>query len=255
LQARFSGVVSVLESVAVAVVIWLGVALLFQSPLVFGIGLLTAFIKYIQDMFKPTKKIIKEWNTFGKIYASVERIGEIFDRQPAVQDMPNAIEAPPLKGHIEYQHVSFAYQVESDSKDSADHIRLALRDVSLGIAPGEVVALVGGSGAGKSTIVQLLPRLYDPHAGQVAIDGHDIREFTLDSLRARMSMVLQEAILFTGTIAENIAYGRDKATREEIIAASMQANPHEFIALPSDAYHTSLRPRPRPPSARQRHTL
>src|SRR5262245_1178177 len=111
LQARFSGVVSVLESMAVAVVIWLGVALLFRSPLVFGIGLLTAFIKYIQDMFKPTKKIIKEWNTFGKIYASVERIGEIFDRQPAVQDAPNAIEAPPLKGAIAYQHVSFAYQV------------------------------------------------------------------------------------------------------------------------------------------------
>src|SRR6185369_6675209 len=97
-------------------------------------------------------------------------------------------------------------------------LRLAFRDVSFGIAPGEVVALVGGSGAGKSTIVQLLPRLYDPHAGKITIDGTDIRDFTLDSLRARMSMVLQEAILFTGTVAENIAYGRQDASREEIIA-------------------------------------
>ena len=240
LQARFSGVVSVLESVAVAVVIWLGVALLFQSPLVFGIGLLTAFIKYIQDMFKPTKKIIKEWNTFGKIYASVERIGEIFDRQPAVQDAPNVIEAPPLKGQIDYQHVSFAYQIEADGKNGSDDIRLALRDVNLSIAPGEVVALVGGSGAGKSTIVQLLPRLYDPHAGTIMIDGHDIREFTLDSLRARMSMVLQEAILFTGTIADNIAYGVADATRAQIIAAAMQANAHEFIEKLPDGYDTVL---------------
>jgi ABC-type multidrug transport system fused ATPase/permease subunit len=240
LQARFSGVVSVLESVAVAVVIWLGVALLFQSPLVFGIGLLTAFIKYIQDMFKPTKKIIKEWNTFGKIYASVERIGEIFDRQPAVQDMPNAIEAPPLKGKIDYQHVSFAYQTEADGNTGAGELRLALRDVSFSIAPGEVVALVGGSGAGKSTIVQLLPRLYDPHAGKITIDGHDISEFTLDSLRARMSMVLQEAILFTGTVADNIAYGVENPTREEIIAAAIQANAHEFIEKLPDGYDTLL---------------
>jgi len=240
LQARFSGVVSVLESVAVAVVIWLGVSLLFHSPLLFGIGLLTAFIKYIQDMFKPTKKIIKEWNTFGKIYASVERIGEILDRQPAVHDMPNAIEAPPLKGKIDYQHVSFAYQTESDGKNGAEDIRLALRDLSFSIAPGEIVALVGGSGAGKSTIVQLLPRLYDPHAGKITIDGHDIREFTLDSLRARMSMVLQEAILFTGTVADNIAYGVENPSREEIIAAAIQANAHEFIEKLPNGYDTLL---------------
>jgi ABC-type multidrug transport system fused ATPase/permease subunit/thiamine kinase-like enzyme len=239
LQARFSGVVSVLESVAVAVVIWLGVWLLFQSPLAFGIGLLTAFIKYIQDMFKPTKKIIKEWNTFGKIYASVERIGEIFDRQPAVQDAPDAIEAPPLKGQITYEQISFAYQAEPDDRGEAE-LRLALRNVSFGIAPGEVVALVGGSGAGKSTIVQLLPRLYDPHAGRITIDGRDIREFTLDSLRARMSMVLQEAILFTGTVAENIAYGAENATREDVIAAAMQANAHEFIEKLPDGYDTVL---------------
>jgi ABC-type multidrug transport system fused ATPase/permease subunit/thiamine kinase-like enzyme len=239
LQARFSGTVSVLESIAVAVVIWLGVVLLFQAPLVLGVGLLTAFIKYIQDMFKPTKKIIKEWNTFGKIYASVERIGEIFDRQPAVQDAPGAVEAPKLQGQIEYQHVSFAYQLEGEQQDEAN-LRLALRDLNFSVTPGQVVALVGASGAGKSTIVQLLPRLYDPHAGRITIDGHDLREFTLDSLRARMSMVLQEAILFTGSVAENIAYGVENATHDQIVAAAMKANAHEFIEKLPDGYDTEL---------------
>ena len=254
LQALFSGVVSVLESIAVAVVIWLGVWLIFQSSVGFGIGLLYAFIKYIQDMFKPTKKIIKEWNTFGKIYASVERIGEIFDRQPAVQDDPGATEAPPLKGQIEYQQVSFAYQAE-DEKSGESQLRLALRGIDLSVAPGEVVALVGGSGAGKSTVVQLLPRLYDPHAGKIVIDGHDIREWTLDSLRAQMSMVLQEAILFSGTVAENIAYGMEKATREEIIAAAMQANAHEFIERLPDGYDTLLGERASNLSGGQRQRL
>jgi ABC-type multidrug transport system fused ATPase/permease subunit len=239
IQARFSWVVSVLESVAVAAAIWLGVWLIFQSPLLLPIGLLVAFISYMRDMFKPTKKIIKEWNTFGKIYASIERIGEIFDRQPAVQDQPEATEAPPLKGHIAYKHVSFAYQVD-DEKVGAAQLRLALNDVSFTIEPGQVVALVGGSGAGKSTIVQLLPRLYDPHAGQITIDGRDIREFTLDSLRAQMSMVLQEAILFTGSVAENIAYGASDATREQVIAAAMQANAHEFIEQLPNGYDTPL---------------
>src|SRR4029079_3682976 len=104
--------------------------------------------------------------------------------------VPGPSETPPQKGHIFYEHVSLSYQIEGDGKNGEAQPRLALRDVSFSIAPGEVVALVGGSGAGKSTIAQLLPRLYDPHAGKIAIDGHDIREFTLDSLRSRMSMVL-----------------------------------------------------------------
>src|SRR6185295_16336677 len=115
------------------------------------------------------------------------------------EDLPSATVAPQLKGLIEYRNVSFAYQVDpEDVKEGQPQIRLALRDVNLTIAPGQVVALVGSSGAGKSTFVQLLPRLYDPQLGQVLLDGHDIREWTLDSLRSRMSMVLQEAILFVG---------------------------------------------------------
>ncbi len=205
-------------------------------------------------MFKPTKKIIKEWNTFGKIYASVERIGEIFDRQPAVQDAPGAVEAPMFDGRIAYDNVSFAYQIDGEERDTAT-LRLALRNLSFQMTPGEVVALVGPSGAGKSTIVQLLPRLYDPHAGAITVDGHDLREFTLDSLRSRMSMVLQEAILFAGTVAENIAYGVENASREDVIAAAMKANAHEFIVKLPDGYDTELSERASNLSGGQRQRL
>jgi ABC-type multidrug transport system fused ATPase/permease subunit len=252
LQALFSATVSTLESVAVALIIWLAVYLIFGSidpstgfGLVtsgFGIGLLTVYTKYIADMFKPTKKIIKEWNTFGKIYASVERISELMDRKPAVEDAPNALAAPRFQGNVAFEHVSFAYMPDPEDVEDGQPAqpKLTLRDVSFTMAPGEVVALMGGSGAGKSTIVQLLPRLYDPHMGAITIDGMDTRSFTLDSLRGQMSMVLQEAILFAGTVAQNITYGRSDATRKEIIAAAMQANAHDFIQQLPDGYDTEL---------------
>src|SRR6266511_2800716 len=240
LQAVFSWVVKVLEALSTISIIWLGLWLIGQNVLT--VGTLLLFVILIDQMFKPTKKIIKEWNTFGKMYASAERINELLDRKPAVEDLPGAIQAPPLKGHIEYRHISFAYQADpgDGGRDQEAQPQLALRDVNLSITPGEVLALVGGSGAGKSTIVQLLPRLYDPHAGQVTIDGHDIREFTLESLRAQMSMVLQESILFTGSIVENIAYGRPDATGIEIIEAARDANADEFISKFPDGYYTIL---------------
>ncbi|HEX9438570.1 MAG TPA: ABC transporter transmembrane domain-containing protein, partial [Roseiflexaceae bacterium] len=255
LQAVFSWVVKLLEALSTVSIIWLGLWLIGQNVLT--VGTLLLFVILIDQMFKPTKKIIKEWNTFGKMYASAERINELLDRKPAVEDLPGAIQAPPLKGHIEYRHISFAYQADpgDGGRDQEAQPQLALRDVNLSITPGEVLALVGGSGAGKSTIVQLLPRLYDPHAGQVTIDGHDIREFTLESLRAQMSMVLQETVLFTGSVADNIAYGRADATREEIIAAAMQANAHEFIEKLPKGYDTELGERAASLSGGQRQRL
>ena len=212
-----------------------------------ALGTLVFLVKKVDDMFKPTKKIIKEWNTVGKIYASVERIGEILDRKPAVADAPNAIAAPHFKGHVAVQRCQLRlYARAGGCEGGSRRLSRAWRCATstLIMKPGEVVALVGGSGAGKSTIVQLLPRLYDPHAGSITIDGADIRSFTLDSLRSRMSMVLQEAILFVGTVADNIAYGRQNASREEVIAAAMQASAHEFIEqLPEWLRHRAERAR------------
>ena len=241
-EARLSWVVNVIGAVLTATVIWLGVYLIFRNPFSIGsIGLLTAYIKYIQDMFEPTKKLIEEWNTYGKLSASLESIGDLIDLQPAVRDEPGTFTAPPFNGHLEFRNVHFAYPSITSSNDGVQAKPLtALKNLHFDIQPGQVVAVVGHTGAGKSTIVQLIPRLYDPNAGQVLIDGHDIREYTLDSLRSQISMVLQQSILFTGSIVENIAYGRPEATGAEIIEAAKEANAHEFISKLPDGYFTIL---------------
>ena len=241
-QARFSWVVSVMGAVATAAVIWLAVWLIRREPPeAMDIGLIAVYTKLIDDMFKPIKKLISEWNAFGKLYASLERIGDLMDLQPEVRDLPGAITAPPLHGRIEFRNVVFSYPALGTSKKEKEpKTRATLNGLSFVIQPGQVIAVVGHTGAGKSTIVQLIPRLYDPNAGQILIDGHDIREFTLESLRAQMSMVLQESILFTGSIVENIAYGRPDATGLEIIESAKAANADEFISKFPDGYYTVL---------------
>ncbi len=202
---------------------------------------LTVFISYIDSMFKPTKKLISEWNAFGKLYASLERVGDLMGLKPEVRDELGAIPAPPFHGRIEFRNVVFTYPAIGSSKKGKDaKPRPTLNGLSFDIQPGQVVAVVGHTGAGKSTIAQLIPRLYDPNTGQVLIDGYDIRKFTLESLRAEMSMVLQESILFTGSIVENIAYGRPDATGIEIIEAAKDANADEFISKFPDGYYTIL---------------
>lgn len=248
LQARFSWVMKVLESLAISGVVWLGLWLIHGvQPPAITVGTLVLFIDQIRNMFKPTRKIIKEWNTIGKIYASAERIGELLDRQPAVSNLPNAVAAPTFRGQIELQAVSFAYQPsneEGDEEKAAAAAHQVLNGVTFTATPGEVLALVGQTGAGKSTIIQLLPRLYDPSAGRILIDGTDIRTFTLESLRSQISVVLQETVLFTGTVAENIAYGRTgpkgSPTHEEIVEAAIQANAHSFIEKLPQGYDTVL---------------
>jgi ATP-binding cassette, subfamily B, bacterial len=242
-KARFSWVVSVFAAVATAAVIGVGVWLMIriQKPLIMGIAELTAFVTYMDNMFKPTKKLISEWNAFGKLYASLERVGDLMDLKPEVHDNSDAIPAPPFQGRIEFRNVVFSYPAIGSLKKKEDEkTRPTLNGLSFEIQPGQVVAVVGHTGAGKSTIVQLIPRLYDPDAGQILIDGHDIREFTLESLRSQMSMVLQESILFTGSIVENIAYGRPYATGPEIIEAAKNANADKFISKFPDGYYTIL---------------
>ena len=242
-QARFSWVVSVLGAVAQAAVIVVSVWLIFRvgSLAIMGIAELQLALKYIDDMFKPTKKLISEWNALGKLSASLDSVSELMALKPEVHDKPGAITAPLLNGQIEFRNVVFSYpSIESSKKKADAKARPTLNGLSFTIQPGQVVAVVGHTGAGKSTIAQLIPRLYDPNDGQILIDGYDIREFTLESLRAQMSMVLQESILFTGSIVENIAYGRPDASGMDIIEAAKNANADEFISKFPDGYYTVL---------------
>jgi ABC-type multidrug transport system fused ATPase/permease subunit len=252
LEALFGFTVSLLEALVIAVVVLIGARLVDAS--VIQAGLLVSFILLIQGMFKPTRRIIKEWNTVGKIYASVERIGELLDREPAVGDLEGARPAPPLTGAVEFRDVSFAYQSATEG-DADGPSRLTLQSLSFSLEAGDVVALVGHSGAGKSTIAQLLPRLYDPQAGAVLMDGHDIRSFTIDSLRAQISMVLQETILLRGTVADNIAYGREGATFEDVVTAAQRAQAHDFINAMPQGYDTVLGERAATLSGGQRQRL
>ena len=214
LEAVFGLAVRLVEAGATMGVVWVSYVLIEGQRL--EIGRFVLFTLLIDKMFKPTRRVIKEWSTIGKIFASIERIADLLDRQPSVVDLPGAVPAPPFRGRVEFRHVSFT------------------------ATTGEVIALVGPSGAGKSTVLQLLPRLYDPHAGGVLIDGVDIRSFTLSSLRAQLSMVLQETVLFSGTVAYNIAYGGTNVTSNDIIEAAKQANAHEFIEKMPDGYNTEL---------------
>jgi ABC-type multidrug transport system fused ATPase/permease subunit len=252
LEAVFSFIVAVLEAVGIALVIVFGSRLVASRTL--SAGDLIAFILLIQNMFKPIRRIIKQWNKVSSVYASVERVAELLDRRATVADLPDARPAPPLRGEIEFRDVSFAYHSPSDDQGGPGG-RLALQSVSFRVAAGEAAALVGPSGAGKSTIAQLLPRLYDPHAGAVLVDGHDIRQFTLESLRSGISMVLQETILLRGTVAENIAYGREGASDEDVIAAAKLANAHDFVMAMPDGYDTVLGERAATLSGGQRQRL
>lgn len=238
LEARFSWVVGVLEAVTISAVVWLGVWLVDREMIT--VGTLVLFVILIQNMFKPTRRIIKEWTTIGKIRASVERVAEVLAREPAVRDLPGAEVAPSFEGRIEFRHVDFAYQPDPEDVLEGDQAPTALEDVSFSVRPGEIVALVGHSGAGKSTIAQLIPRLYDPQSGTVLIDGRDITVFTLDSLRKQISIVLQETLLFHGSVAHNIGYGRPEATRQEIVAAAERANADEFIGWMAGGYDAEL---------------
>jgi ABC-type multidrug transport system fused ATPase/permease subunit len=232
-QAQFSFVIALLEALAISAIVWIGVVLVDSSAI--SVGTLVFFVLVAQNMFKPSRKIVSEWYKVGKVLASVDRIVELLDLVPAVEDAPDAVPAPAFTGRLAFDRVTFAYHAEP-----GDDAPSVLRDVSFEVRPGEVVALVGRSGAGKSTVAQLVPRLYDPDVGAVRIDGGDVRRYTLESLRAQVSLVLQDTVLLSGTIAENIGYGIEDAGREQIEAAARSANAHGFIRSLPNGYDTEV---------------
>src|SRR6266498_6114954 len=189
-------------------------------------GELVLFIAYLNNLYKPVRGLAKLSTDFSKAMASADRLSEVLDIEPDIQDRPDAIEAVGLKGEIAFQDVSFDY---GDGKD-------VLRQVSFAVSPGQRLALVGVSGAGKSTIVSLILRLYEPQEGVILVDGVDIQRYRRESLRRQIGLVLQQSILFGATIRENIAYGKPEASLEEIVAAAEVANADEFIRELENGY-------------------
>jgi ATP-binding cassette subfamily B protein/subfamily B ATP-binding cassette protein MsbA len=188
------------------------------------------FWAYVGKMYKPIQNLVKLWTKLPRVMVSIERMSEILEVEPEIQDDPQAVEATHLKGEIIFENVSFDY---GNGKD-------VLKSASFTISPGQRVALVGASGAGKSTIVSLLLRFFDPQEGCIFIDGVNIKHYQRASLRREIGVVLQDSILFGSTIRENIAYGKPDATWEEIVAAAKAANAHDFIITLPQGYDTVI---------------
>jgi subfamily B ATP-binding cassette protein MsbA len=226
IKAKLPPLVDLLVAAGTCLVLWFGVRLVLEGSMT--AGALLVFILYLGKMYKPMKDLSKMSDTLSKAAIGFERIAEIMNIESQVRDQPGAQPAPPLRGRIEFAHVRFGYAPG----------QTVLRDVSLTVAPGQRVALVGLTGCGKSTLIGLVPRLYDPVAGHITIDGRDVRSYTLETLRRQVSFVLQEAVLFHTSIAENIAYGKPGATRAEVVRAAVLANADEFITQLPKGYDT-----------------
>jgi ABC-type multidrug transport system fused ATPase/permease subunit len=193
------------------------------------IGVLVGFIAALNGFFDPIGQLSQVYTTYQSGMAALDKIFELLDETPELTDRPDAIELPRIRGEIRFEDVSFRYR-------TGDDIKLALEDVSLTVPPGQTVALVGATGAGKSTFAKLVARFYDPTEGRVLVDGHDLRDVAARSLRSQMGIVPQEAFLFSGTIADNIAFGSPGASAEEIEAAARAVGAWDFIAdLPAGA--------------------
>jgi ATP-binding cassette subfamily B protein len=225
-KARLAPLVDIIVACGTCLVLWFGVRLVLAGEVTAG-GLLV-FVLYLGKMYKPMKDLSKQTDTLSKAAVGFDRIAEILSVERQVCDRPDAQPAPPFEGRIVLDHIRFAYAPGQP----------VLTDVNMAIRPGQRVALVGLTGCGKSTLIGLLARMHDPSGGEIRIDGRDVRSYTLATLRPQISFVLQDTVLFHTSVAQNIAYGRPEATREEIIAAARDANADEFIRRLPKGYDT-----------------
>lgn len=228
LMATLTPVVEIVAAIGVTMIIWYGGNNVINGTIT--AGSLVAFLTYAVNISNPIKRLTRVIGNIQKALAAAQRVFMIIDMPEEIAESRDAKQLPEVSGKVEFKNVSFAY----DDKGNV------ITDLSFSVKPGEVIAIVGPSGAGKSTIANLLPRFYDVNKGDIKIDGHSVREVTLDSLREQVGIVPQETMLFNGSVYNNILYGRLDATKEEIEAAAKAANAHDFIMQLTDGYETKL---------------
>jgi ABC-type multidrug transport system fused ATPase/permease subunit len=231
LNALYFPFVDLLSSIALAVVLGYGGHLYFNGDVT--LGTLFAFMLYVQNFFDPVQQLSQLYNTFLSATAALDKIMDVMEEEPEVLDRPGAQPLPLVDGRVTFDQVRFGYGSGPE----------VLHKLDLDVPAGTTVALVGHTGAGKSTIAKLLARFYDPRDGRITIDGHDLRDVTQSSLRHQLGIVPQEGFLFAGTVTENIAFGRPDATSEEVVQAAQTVGAHEFILRLEDGYETQLQER------------
>jgi len=215
-------------SLGTVIVLGCGAVMVVRGEL--SLGTMIAFLSYITSLYQPINRLTEIDNVFQQAIAAGERIFELLDVMPEIKDAPDAIELPHIRGEVAFHNVSFRYSTGDE----------VLRDVTFRMAAGEMVALVGPSGAGKTSIANLLCRFYDPTQGRITVDGHDLRKVKLSSLRKQVAVVLQDTFLFNTTVRENLLYGKPDATDEELITAAKTAYAHDFIMALPDGYDTEI---------------
>ena len=225
-QAEFSPLVDVIAGIGTAAVLFVGTHRVLSGQL--SLGLLLVFLSYLSSLYKPMRQLSKLAYVSSRGLASAERVSEILDAEPDVRDARHAAPAPRLRGHVEFKSVVFAHRPGQS----------VLHDIELDAPPGETVAIVGPTGAGKSTLVSLIPRFFDPLHGRVVVDGFNVRDLELRSLRAQIAIVPQEPILFEGTIFDNIAYGLPSAAEPDVLRAAEAALVDQFVRRLPDGYET-----------------
>jgi len=227
-KSLLSPIVAITVALCTAVVLWRGAALILMGAMT--VGALTVYLSYLTKFFKPVKDLATTTNAIAQAAVGVDRVRAILDTDTILPERADAIEPRFLKGDIVFDHVAFGY-----SEDAP-----VLKDVSFHIEPGQLVGIVGPTGGGKSTVVSMIPRFYDPTEGVVKIDGRDVRAYKISALRDQIGYVLQDTVLFHGTILQNIAFGRPSATRDEIVDAARLANADEFITRMPKGYDTMV---------------
>ncbi|MFL6029507.1 MAG: ABC transporter ATP-binding protein [Gaiellaceae bacterium] len=223
--------VDLLATTSLAIVLGYGGHLYFSGAVT--IGTLFAFMLYVQNFFDPVQQLSQLYNTFLSATAALDKIMDVLDEEPEVLDAADAQPLPHVQGHVRFEGVRFSYRTGPE----------VLHGLDLDVPPGTTVALVGHTGAGKSTIAKLLARFYDPTEGRITIDGHDLRDVAQPSLRRQLGIVPQEGFLFAGTVTENIAFGRPDATPDEVVRAAQAVGAHDFILRLEDGYETQLQER------------